>query len=34
MTPSRKLSETPVAFSQTPQNYMIPEAAGRPYDVQ
>ena len=35
ITPSRKLNETPVALSQqTPQGYMIPEAMGRPYDVQ
>ena len=33
ITPSRKLNETPVVL-QTPQGYMIPEAMGKPYDVQ
>lgn len=33
ITPSRKLNETPVVM-QTPQGYMIPEAMGKPYDVQ
>jgi len=25
-TPSRKLAETPMAYQQTPQGFMIPEA--------
>ncbi len=34
MTPSRKITETPVMYQQTPQGFVIPEATGKPYDVQ